>query len=50
MNVEEAANYINDIKPKTAIPIHYGSIVGEKSLGQTFKNKIEKEIEVIIMI
>ena len=50
MDVEEATNYINYIKPKKVIPIHYGSIVGDISLGTTFKNKINREIEVEILI
>lgn len=50
MNLEEAISYINDLKPKKAIPIHYGKIVGEKSLGQEFKNKIDKNIEVEVYI
>lgn len=50
MDVDEAAEYINFIKPKKAIPIHYGSLVGDKTLGDEFKNKINKEIEVEILI
>lgn len=50
MDVNEAASYINELKPKKAIPIHYGKIVGERSLGQTFKNKINNNIEVDIYI
>ena len=50
MNIEEASTYINNIKPKKAIPIHYGSIVGEKTLGEEFKNLINEEIEVEIQI
>ena len=50
MNVDEAVDYINNIKPKVAIPIHYGSIVGDKSLGEEFKNKVNKEIEVKVFI
>ena len=46
MDVNEATSYINQIKPKKAIPIHYGLIVGDKSLGITFKENINKEIEV----
>ena len=48
MDVNEAISYINQIKPKKAIPIHYGLIVGDKSLGITFKENINKEIEVEI--
>ena len=50
MNVEEAADYINDIKPVKAIPIHYGKIVGEKSLGTKFKNMVDDNIEVEVLI
>lgn len=50
MDVYEAIDYINDLKPKKAIPIHYGSIVGDKSLSDTFKKAINKEIEVEIFI
>ena len=28
MNFKEAANLINEIKPKIAVPTHYGSVVG----------------------
>ncbi len=50
MNLEEAVNYINSIKPKKAIPIHYGSIVGDISLGEKFKNLVSKDIEVEIYL
>lgn len=50
MDVEKSAAYINYIKPKKTIPIHYGSIVGDKSLGLDFKKLIDKEIEVEILI
>ena len=50
MNVDEAINYINDLKPKKAIPIHYGTIVGRKELGQEFENGIKSEIETEILI
>ena len=50
MDVSEAIQYINDLKPEMAIPIHYGTIVGDKSLGIEFKNNINNEIETKIMI
>lgn len=50
MDVNEAVDFINYIKPKKAIPIHYGSIVGDISLGETFKEKIDKDIEVELYI
>lgn len=50
MNVLEAADYVNHIHPKLAIPIHYGSIVGNISLGEDFKNKVNEDIKVEIKI
>jgi len=50
MDVDEAVSFINDLKPEVAIPIHYGSIVGDKSLGEEFKNKVDKNIKVEIYI
>ena len=50
MDVEEASDYINQLKPKKVIPIHYGSIVGDISLGEDFKNKISNEIEVELLL
>ena len=50
MNVEEAINYINDLKPKKVIPIHYGLICGRKTLAEEFKDNISEEIEVEIQI
>ena len=46
MNLDEAVTFINELKPKKAIPIHYGLIVGDNGLGIKFKEKINKEIEV----
>ena len=50
MDVKEAAEYINYVKPKKAIPIHYGKIVGDISLGNQFKSLIDKDIEVEVLI
>lgn len=50
MDIEEAASYINDLKPEMAIPIHYGKIVGDITLGEKFKEKIDEEIKVEILI
>lgn len=46
MDVDEAISYINDLKPKKAVPIHYGLIVGDKTQSTAFKNNINKDIEV----
>lgn len=50
MDVDEAIEYVNKIKPKKVIPIHYGKIIGDISLGEYFKNKINENIEVEIQI
>ena len=50
MDVEEATEYINYLKPKVAIPIHYGMIVGDKKLANDFKERINKDIKVEIKI
>ncbi len=44
MDYEEAANFINILKPKVVVPIHYGSIVGSIDLGQKFENLLDKGI------
>lgn len=41
MDWKQAAEYIAEIKPKAAIPTHYGSIVGNKADGQDFQKMLE---------
>jgi len=50
MDVQEAISYINELKPKKAIPIHYGKIIGDISLGEKFKNQVLKGTEVQLLI
>ena len=50
MDYKEAAKLVNKIKPKTVIPTHYGSIVGDKSLGKEFKELVSKDIECQLII
>ena len=50
MDYQEAADYINETKPNLVIPIHYGMLTGDKSLGEKFKEKINKEIKVELKI
>ena len=45
MTAKEAAELINIIKPKVAIPIHYGDIVGTKEDAITFVNSLEDGID-----
>ena len=50
MNAEEGAELTNIIKPKIAIPTHYGSIVGNKEDGEIFKKLLNQDIECKILI
>lgn len=50
MDVNDAAEYINEIKPKKVVPIHYGSIIGDISLQEDFKKLVNDNIEVEILI
>ena len=50
MNSKEAAKLINHIRPKRAIPTHYGSIVGKKEDGEAFKSLVDPEITVELLL
>ena len=50
MNYKEGAKLINQMKPKIAIPTHYGDIVGEKSNGEDFKNLVDDGTEVVLKL
>lgn len=44
MNLKEAANLTNTINPQKVIPTHYGEIVGDKNMGNQFKQLISNHI------
>lgn len=50
MNIEEAAELINTIKPKFTIPTHYGLIAGDLTDGEKFKKLINSETECYLLI
>ena len=50
MDYKEAANLINIIHPKIAIPTHYGTIVGSEEDAIKFSQLINKEIVCKILI
>lgn len=50
MNYEEAANLINNIHPKVAVPTHYGLIIGSKEDAEEFKKQVLSDIKVEILI
>ena len=47
LDAEEAAEFINGIKPEIAIPIHYGNIVGKLEDADVFKSLVDSSIQVI---
>jgi L-ascorbate metabolism protein UlaG (beta-lactamase superfamily) len=47
MNSEEAAAAVNKIKPKLAIPMHWGAIVGTKDDAERFKSRTLVEVRVM---
>lgn len=49
MTADEAARSAMDIKPKVAIPMHYGDIVGSSDDARRFKELLEGKIEVRVL-
>ena len=47
MTAAEAAGLANVIKPKIAVPIHWGSIVGSLADAETFKKLCTCEVQII---
>ena len=50
MDFKEAANLINEIQPKIAVPIHYGSIVGSNQDAINFSKLLHPKIECKILM
>ena len=50
MNYSEAAELVNIIKPKIAVPIHYGSVVGTKQDATNFIKLLHPSIKGIILM
>lgn len=49
MTAEQAVEAALAIKPKVAIPMHYGAIVGSEDDAKQFKKALEGKIEVVIL-
>lgn len=49
MTADEAANAALTIKPRAAIPMHYGDIVGSNSDAERFRDLLKDKIEVRIL-
>ena len=50
MDYKEAAELVNIIKPKIAVPTHYACIVGNKEDGEKFKALLDKDIRCELLI
>ena len=50
MIATEAADLVNTIMPKYAIPVHYGEIVGTKQDAEDFINALKPEIKGVIKL
>lgn len=50
MNAEEAARLVHAVKPKVAIPVHYGGIVGKKDDGEKFARAVGEGTDVVLKI
>ncbi len=49
MTADEAVRAALDIKPKIAVPMHYGAIVGDKNDAKEFAKQLQGKIEVVIL-
>ena len=49
MDADEAARALEQIKPKVAIPMHWGDIVGSRKDAERFAQKAPKEVQVVIL-
>ena len=47
MTAEEAAEAVNIIKPKKAIPMHWGDIIGGKEDAEKFKKIAACQVEIL---
>ena len=46
----QAAELVNTIRPKYAIPIHYGTVVGSPEDGEIFRKAVDSGTEVVIKL
>ncbi|MBR4759149.1 MAG: MBL fold metallo-hydrolase [Lachnospiraceae bacterium] len=50
MDAKKAAEYVNELQPKVAIPVHFGHIVGKPSDGDVFAQNVKAPVEVAFKI
>ena len=50
MDAGQAAELINAMQPRVAIPVHYGNLVGKPEDGKTFADMVKELIQVEVKI
>lgn len=50
MDFKEAAQLVNQIQPKVAVPIHYGSVVGTKQDAEEFIKLLHTNVKSVILM
>ena len=50
MTAPEAAALVNAMRPRAAVPTHYGAVAGSPEDGQAFADLVDKDIEVKLLI
>ena len=50
MDARKAAELVNTIRPDIAVPVHYGSIVGNASDGDVFAENVKSPVKVVFKI
>ena len=50
MDAKQAAELVNVIRPKVAVPVHYGSIVGKPEDAKVFASGVKDPVEVEVKI
>ena len=50
MDFKEAAQLVNQIQPKVAVPIHYGSVVGTKQDAEEFIKPLHTNVKGVILM
>ena len=46
MDAKQAAEFVNTIRPRVAIPVHYGTVVGNPRVGEVFAANVADGIKV----
>jgi L-ascorbate metabolism protein UlaG (beta-lactamase superfamily) len=50
MDAKKAAEFVNEIRPAVAIPVHYGEVVGSPKDGEVFAANVQQGIKVEMKI